>query len=157
MQIASLTTPNYLYPFNVPKSIKYLKFVIINNISKAMKSIIRIIITIISLSFASMSANELSVLSQKENKTILTNNNQSQPKIPSTIFIECYHSIGHIRFTLPSNTEYLYIIIGDEATPVWTGFVTRTTPETDIPVLSGEYAIICRTDGNQIFSGMLKF
>lgn len=87
MQIASLTTPNYLYPFNVPKSIKYLKFVIINNISKAMKSIIRIIITIISLTFASMSANELSVLSQKENKTILTNNNQSQPKIPSTIFI----------------------------------------------------------------------
>ena len=96
MQIASLTTPNYLYPFNVPKSIKYLKFVIINNISKAMKSIIRIIITIISLTFASMSANELSVLSQKENKTILTNNNQKSAKNP----------INHIYRMLPFDRPY---------------------------------------------------
>ena len=92
------------------------------------------------------------------NTTLLqVKNTSSKHKSSSTIFIECYYSIGHIRFTLPSNTECLYIIIGDEDTPVWTGFVTRTAPETDMPVLSGEYAITCRTDGNQIFSGMLKF
>lgn len=102
-------------------------------------------------------AETISTTDSPHTEYLTHSHNSNQHKIPSAIFLECHYSVGHIGFSMPSNTEYLYIIIGDEATPVWTGFVTRTTPETDIPVLSGEYAITCRTDGNQIFSGMLKF
>ena len=112
---------------------------------------------ILLLQKTNVKAETISTTDSPHTEYLTHSHNSNQHKIPSAIFLECHYSVGHIGFSMPSNTEYLYIIIGDEATPVWTGFVTRTTPETDIPVLSGEYAIICRTDGNQIFSGMLKF
>lgn len=89
--------------------------------------------------------------------SILQYKHKGRPRIPSLIIVECYYSSGHLRFTMPADAEYLYIIIGEEEVPVWTGMVTREYPETDIPVLIGEYEITCRTDGNQIFGGVLNF
>lgn len=105
-----------------------------------------------------------SVVAQEQNEKKTDNVSQLQlkrdsrfPKMPSLIVMECYYSSGHLRFTMPADAAYLYIIIGEEEVPVWTGMVTREYPETDIPVLIGEYEITCRTDGNQIFGGVLNF
>lgn len=88
---------------------------------------------------------------------ILIPGKQKYPKAPSSIFLECRYSAGHLAFTIPDDVEFITITIGEEESPVWTGIVTKQMPETDIPLLIGTFHISCRTDGNQIFYGELTF
>lgn len=76
---------------------------------------------------------------------------------PGRIFIKCHYRKGHILFELPSHINGIRVSVGDEEVPVWQTWVTDVAPECDIPKLIGEYEITCRTDGNQIFKGKLRF
>ena len=81
-----------------------------------------------------------------------------KPRMPSRIFIECRYSVGHISFAVPSDVLFLEVSLNKNETTLWEGIVTRDNPKTIIPVLpSGEYTIVCRTDGNQIFHGTLTY
>ena len=78
--------------------------------------------------------------------------------MPSRIFIECRYSVGHISFAVPSDVLFLEVSLNKNETTLWEGIVTRENPRTTIPVLpSGNYDIVCRTDGNQIFHGSLTY
>lgn len=81
------------------------------------------------------------------------------PQLPPRIFIECHYSQGKLKFILSphSNIISLDITINQDEVEVWRGFVQQDNPETLIPILDGEYDIVCRTDGNQIFKGKLDF
>lgn len=127
-----------------------------------MSKILTVVFSIIMFLFPLNASSEGQKSDETTKKLVLERNNNhdsvtNRPKAPSRIVLECYYSSGHLRFTVPADAEYLYITIGDEDASVWTGMVTREYPETDIPMLIGEYEITCRTDGNQIFGGVLNF
>ena len=89
---------------------------------------------------------------------ILTPKNKPGARMPSRIFIECRYSAGHISFAVPSDVLFLEVTLSKNETTLWEGIVTRENPRTTIPVLpSGNYDIVCRTDGNQIFHGSLTY
>lgn len=88
---------------------------------------------------------------------ILTPIRRKNPKMPATIYIECRYSADHITFVMPDNAQYLEVTLSREETTVWQTTVTRQNPTAVIPSLSGEYDIIYRTDGNQIFGGEITF
>lgn len=80
-----------------------------------------------------------------------------RPKAPSMIYLICQYSTAYISLSFPEDANYMEISLSDETGPVWIGSISRTNPETEIPVLSGEYTITCQTDQNQIFEGTLLF
>lgn len=79
------------------------------------------------------------------------------PKAPSAVFLICQYSTAYISLSFPDDANYMEVSLSDEAGPVWIGTISRTNPETEIPVLSGEYTLTCQTDQNQIFEGTLLF
>ncbi len=90
--------------------------------------------------------------------SILTPKHTKGPRMPSHIFIECSYSVGHLSFVIPSGILFLNVSLSKNDNILWNGIVTRENPETSIPLLpSGEYVIICQTDGNQIFHGSLTY
>ena len=95
----------------------------------------------------------------KEHQTVLIppTNPGNRPKAPAKISLICQYSIGYISLSFPEDANYMEISLSDEAGPVWIGTISRTNPETEIPVLSGEYTITCQTDQNQIFEGTINF
>ncbi len=80
-----------------------------------------------------------------------------RPKAPAKISLICQYSTGYISLSFPEDANYMEISLSDEVGPVWIGTISRTNPETEIPVLSGEYTITCQTDQNQIFEGIIFF
>ena len=105
------------------------------------------------------------VVNGEDNKTtdeisvaILVPKNKERPRMPSGIFIECRYSVSHISFVLPSDISFLDVSITKNDILIWEGVVTNLRPEAIIPILSiGEYSIICQTNENQIFQGLLKY
>lgn len=95
----------------------------------------------------------------KENQTtIIPHRNENyRAKAPAKIYLICQYSTGYISLSFPEDANYMEISLSDEVGPVWIGTISRTNPETEIPVLSGEYTITCQTDQNQIFEGTLLF
>lgn len=89
---------------------------------------------------------------------VLTPKDKPGPRMPSRIFIECRYSVGHISFAVPSDVLFLEVSLSKNENTLWEGIVTQDNPKTIIPVLpSGEYTIVCRTDGNQIYQGTLMY
>ena len=105
------------------------------------------------------------VAAEKRNKdtkehqtTIIPHRHENhRPKAPSMIYLICHYNTGYISLSFPEDANYMEISISDETGPVWIGTISRTNPETEIPILSGEYTITCQTDQNQIFEGTLLF
>lgn len=117
-----------------------------------------VFLTLLFLSAPSIRCFAESVEETTENSVvILTPVKPKYPRAPSSIFLECRYSAGHLAFTIPDDVEFISITIGEEESPLWTGIVTKQMPETDIPLLIGTFPISCRTDGNQIFYGELTF
>ena len=98
---------------------------------------------------------------QKETKNyaelVLKRSTHRHEKPGKVAIIYCQYTRGHLSFVIPHSIEAMQVIIGDEQIPVWEGWVTSDYPETDIPVLVGEYEITCRTTENQIFKGKVQF
>lgn len=80
-----------------------------------------------------------------------------RPRAPATIYLECRYSAEYIFFVMPEDAQYLEVTLSREETTVWQTTVTRQNPTAVVSSLSGEYDIICRTDGNQIFGGEITF
>ena len=95
----------------------------------------------------------------KEHKTAIipSRHENYRPKEPAKISLICQYSTGYISLSFPEDANYMEISLSDEVGPVWIGTISRTNPETEIPVLSGEYTITCQTDQNQIFEGIIFF
>lgn len=125
-----------------------------------MKTLLRFTLVVLLLSFLSPSAkaDEPAIFTEADNVTILTAPTiKRKPRAPSMIYVTCYYSVGHIAFTMPDDAQYMHITLEQDDSTVWTGVVFKNSPETDIPELIGEYTITCRTDGNQVFTGLLTF
>lgn len=71
--------------------------------------------------------------------------------------IECEYSVGQMTFTFPLGVSYMNIIICDNGTFVWNGMVSQYSPSVNIPILNGEYEVICITDENKEYSGIVYF
>lgn len=78
-----------------------------------------------------------------------------RPNAPFYYFIECHYGRGYMEFSIPAGFEYLIVSIRDGEYSVWEGMVSPENPYTEIPDLSGEYTVVCTSDGNHTFVGTI--
>lgn len=84
----------------------------------------------------------------------ITNN---KPKAPARYYVECIYSIGYMEFTFLPEVTSMHIVLSNGDVPVWEGDVTPESPSVDIPILYGEYEVICVTDDGREFGGTIYF
>lgn len=79
-----------------------------------------------------------------------------RPSLPSSTCIDIYYSESEIIFDLPENVEYMTVELKQGDAVVLTGMVDHEDASLDVAGLRGEYEILCRTDGNQLFAGSIE-
>ena len=79
-----------------------------------------------------------------------------RPSLPSSTYIDIYYSESEIIFDLPENVEYMTVELKQGDAVVLTGMVDHEDASLDVAGLHGEYEILCRTDGNQLFAGSIE-
>ena len=78
-----------------------------------------------------------------------------RPNLPARYYLECHYGCGYMEFSIPAGFEYLIVSIRDGEYSVWEGMVSPDNPYTEIPDLSGEYTVVCTSDGNHTFVGTI--
>lgn len=81
---------------------------------------------------------------------------QGRPSLPSSTCIDIYYSESEIIFDLPENVEYMTVELKQGDAVVLTGMVDHEDASLDVAGLRGEYELLCRTDGNQLFAGSIE-
>lgn len=95
---------------------------------------------------------------QTKNHAVLREKSAShRPKAPARYNVECTYSLGYMEFTFPSGVSYMSVEIMEGETPVWNGCVTPDSPAVEIPILYGEYNVICTTDNGVKYGGIVCF
>lgn len=75
---------------------------------------------------------------------------------PSIVVIDCEYFDDVMSFVFPDHVEWADVDIKDDAgMSVVYDVVYADDPMLEIPLVQGTYEITCRTDGNQIFSGVI--
>ncbi|MCM1076160.1 MAG: hypothetical protein NC411_02215 [Bacteroides sp.] len=83
--------------------------------------------------------------------------NKKRHEIPGKCVIKCIYTSHSIRLIMPIHILTMQVSIGGEEDPIWQGWIDASYPSAEIPMLDGEYEIVCRTPENQIFKGNLQF
>lgn len=79
-----------------------------------------------------------------------------RPSLPSHSYVEVYYGDSEIIFDLPAHITYMTVELRQGESVVQTGVVDHEDASLDVSGLEGEYEILCRTDGNQLFGGMIE-
>lgn len=79
-----------------------------------------------------------------------------RPSAPSNEVINLYIDGDTLIFDLPENVEYMTVELKQGDAVVLTGMVDHEDASLDVAGLHGEYEILCRTDGNQLFAGNIE-
>lgn len=80
-----------------------------------------------------------------------------KPRIPSNSHINCFYGNGFIELSFPTECEYMEMTLTQNGISAFYGIVTIDEPRIETPLLTGEYIINCKTDGNQYYQGILYF
>lgn len=80
----------------------------------------------------------------------------TRPSKPSDKTIDIFVSDEALIFDLPEYVEYMTVELKQGDAVVLTGMVDHEDASLDVTGLSGEYEILCRTDGNQLFAGYIE-
>lgn len=80
----------------------------------------------------------------------------NRPSIPSNTVIDIFITESTLIFDLPENVEYMTVELKQGDAVVLTGMVDHEDASLDVAGLHGEYEILCRTDGNQLFAGSIE-
>lgn len=80
----------------------------------------------------------------------------TRPGKPSNVSIDVFISGDTLIFDLPENVEYMTVELKQGDAVVLTGMVDHEDASLDVAGLHGEYDILCRTDGNQLFAGNIE-
>lgn len=95
---------------------------------------------------------------QINNHAVLREKSASgRPKAPARYSVECTYTLGNMEFTFPSGVSYMRVEICENETPIWEGIITPDSPVIEIPVLYGEYNVICTTDNGAEYGGIVCF
>ena len=81
---------------------------------------------------------------------------RGRPSLPSSTYIDIYIGESEIILDLPENVEYMTVELKQGDVVVLTGMVDHEDASIDVAGLQGEYEILCRTDGNQLFAGNIE-
>jgi len=84
--------------------------------------------------------------------------NSQRPRIPSTNHLDIiFLSDGFIEIEAPDYIQTIQVEISDNIHgAVLSVIVARSDAFVDVSDLHGEYEITCRTDGNQVFGGIIE-
>lgn len=94
----------------------------------------------------------------QETKTVLKPvKDPSRPNKPSNYFIECRYGKGFIELGLPEGIEMVFLSIKQDGASMWEDMIFSDGSWIEIPELSGQYVIECRTEDGRIFTGELYF
>lgn len=80
-----------------------------------------------------------------------------RPKAPARYSVECTYTLGYMEFTFPSGVSYMRVEICEDETPIWEGIIAPDSPVIEIPMLYGEYNVVCTTDTGTVYSGTVYF
>lgn len=83
--------------------------------------------------------------------------NPNKPRIPSNSHINCFYGNGFIELSFPVECEYMEVTLTQNGVSAFFGIVTIDEPRIETSLLTGEYIINCKTDGNQYYQGILYF
>lgn len=79
-----------------------------------------------------------------------------RPSLPSYSYVEVYYGDSEIIFDFPEHIIYMTVELRQRDAVVLTGMVDHEDASLDVAGLHGEYEILCRTDGNQLFAGNIE-
>ncbi len=79
-----------------------------------------------------------------------------RPSAPSYKVINICVNGSILIFDLPEYVEYMTVELKQGDAVVLTGMVDHEDASLDVAGLHGEYEILCRTDGNQLFAGNIE-
>lgn len=79
-----------------------------------------------------------------------------RPQEPSAVVVDCVYFYDVVHFCFPEHVEFAQVDIKDAAgSLIDSELVYTDNPTMEVSLTEGEYEITCRTDGNQIFSGVI--
>lgn len=76
---------------------------------------------------------------------------------PSPQYIICHYSSESITLNFPAGVDCITVTIGPEYSPLWSGIVAADQPTAELPSLTGEQLVNCRTDTDVLYTGYLTF
>jgi hypothetical protein len=93
----------------------------------------------------------------EQERTVVLKSGERARSITDDI-IECKYGDGVIEFVLPSDISYLsFELTDDNGSISYSGYITSDNPKANIPHLSGKYKIVCVSDNNVSYTGILLF
>ena len=80
----------------------------------------------------------------------------NRPSVPSNEDIDIFINENTLIFDLPEYVEYMTVELKKGDVVVLTGMVDHEDASINVAGFQGEYEILCRTDGNQLFAGNIE-
>ena len=92
------------------------------------------------------------------NKTVIKYRpgSTNRPSKPSNEGIDVFITENTLIFDLPEYVEYMTVELKQGDVVMLTDMVDHEDASLDVAGLHGEYEILCRTDGNQLFAGNIE-
>lgn len=120
--------------------------------------IVPLIFAVCSLLSTAIYASEGGSDTKVPDKTIVLYDNipSGRPNAPSRVYIECTYGSGFINFSFPESIQEISVEIYNEDESIC-GVVTNNFPCMELPDMSGNYNIVCTTENNKIYRGILTF